>query len=76
MLGLAHNERNWLEDSERVVEKLKRNGTVDNLHSQARVGPLLLCNLLCSTLCIPAPAALVLTCLIMLSCSAGYQSPV
>ena len=47
MLGLAHNERNWLEDSERVVEKLKRNGTVDNLHSQARVGPLLLCSTLC-----------------------------
>ncbi len=33
-LGLAHNERNSLEDTKRVVEQLRKNGTVDNLHSQ------------------------------------------
>lgn len=33
-LGLKHTERNPLEDTKRVVEQLRKNGTVDNLFSQ------------------------------------------
>lgn len=61
MLGLAHNERNWLEDTLRVVEKLKRNGTVDNLHSQVSVSTLLL---LWSRQCVAASVHRRLTCLV------------
>lgn len=34
MLGLTHAERNAPEDTKRVVEQLRKNGTVDNLFSQ------------------------------------------
>lgn len=34
MLGLTHAERNAPEDTKRVVEQLRKNGTVDSLFSQ------------------------------------------
>jgi hypothetical protein len=50
-LGLAHNERNSIEDTKRVVEQLRKNGTVDNLHSQVCMLVLLLLLLLLSQGC-------------------------
>jgi hypothetical protein len=42
MLGLTHAERNGPEDTKRVIEQLRKNGTVDNLFSQVLLSGVLL----------------------------------
>lgn len=38
-LGPSQYERNALDDTKRLVEQLKKNGTVDQLHSRVMVIP-------------------------------------
>jgi hypothetical protein len=69
-LGLAHNERNSIEDTKRVVEQLRKNGTVDNLHSQ--VGMLVLLLLSLSQGCCNPSACYVIVSMILASLRSYY----